>query len=77
MEERLFPLPIVSPSLRKHPFLLEERGETDVFAGYVSLRFRFFDYCYFYWNTQREPLQRREQLPDDTCDECFARSITL
>ena len=35
MEERLFPLPIVSPSLRKHPFLLEERGETDVFAGYV------------------------------------------
>ena len=53
MEERLFPLPIVSP------------------------RFLFFDYCCFYWNTQREPLQRREQLPDDTGDECFARSITL
>ena len=25
-------------SLRKHPFLLEERGETDVFAGYRDYR---------------------------------------
>ena len=53
IEERLFPLPIVSP------------------------RFLFFDYCYFYWNTQQEPLQRREQLPDDTCNDCLARSMTV
>ena len=39
--------------------------------------FLFFDYCYFYWNTQREPLQRREQLPDDNRDDCFARSMTF
>ena len=25
-------------------------------------RFLFFDYCYFYWDTQREPLLRRESL---------------
>ena len=25
-------------------------------------RFLFFDYCYFYWDTQREPLRRREDL---------------
>ena len=25
-------------------------------------RFLFFDYCYFYWDTQREPLRRREQV---------------
>ena len=25
-----------------------------------STRFLFFDYCYFYWDTQREPLRRRE-----------------
>ena len=30
----------------------------------VSLpaRFVFFDYCYFYWDTQREPLLRTESL---------------
>ena len=26
--------------------------------------FYFFDYCYFYWDTQREPLRRSEQLID-------------
>ena len=43
----------------------------------VPQPFLFFDYCYFYWNTQREPLQRREQLPDDNRDDCFARRMTF
>ena len=28
----------------------------------VPARFLFFDYCYFYWDTQREPRRRREDL---------------
>ena len=28
--------------------------------GRVPARFLFFDYCYFYCDTQREPLRRRE-----------------
>ena len=61
-----------SVSLRKHPFLLalrrwgrfaqnvlsdEERGETDVFAGYPSVSFRFlFSLIYYYtlWDSYHE-----------------------
>ena len=25
-------------------------------------RFLFFDHCFFHWDTQREPLRRKEQL---------------
>ena len=28
----------------------------------VPARFLFFDYCYLYWDTQREPRRRREDL---------------
>ena len=28
----------------------------------VPARFLIFDYCYFYWDTQREPRRRREDL---------------
>ena len=28
----------------------------------VPARFLFFDYCYLYWGTQREPRRRREDL---------------
>ena len=41
------------------------RGKTasafSIFPSFPA-RFLFFDYCYFYWETQREPLRRREQV---------------
>ena len=39
------------------------RGKTaPAFSLFPSspVRFLFFDYCYFYWDTQREPLRGRE-----------------
>ena len=42
-----------------------ERGKTAPpfsFSPSSPARFLFFDYCYFYWDTQREPLRRREQV---------------
>ena len=39
-----------------------EKRRSQVFHLFPSspARFLFFDYCYFYWDTQREPLRRRE-----------------
>ena len=40
----------------------KEKGSTQgmMGRGRVPARFLFFDYCYFYCDTQREPLRRRE-----------------
>jgi len=39
-------------------------AEAPAFSLFPSFpaRLLFFDYCYFYWDTQREPLRRREDL---------------
>ena len=34
-------------------------GDFSLFPSPLA-RFLFFDHCYFYWDTQREPLRRRE-----------------
>ena len=38
----------------------EERSPAFSFFPSSPSRFLFFDYCYFYWDTQRKPLRRRE-----------------
>ena len=37
----------------------EKKRGSSLFPSSLA-RFLFFDYCYFYWDTQREPLRRRE-----------------
>ena len=39
----------------------EERREAPAFSLFSSFpaRFLFFDYCYFYWDSQRELMRRR------------------
>ena len=55
------PLCVVERLVRK-----EKRGRIhSVFPRVLSLFFRF-DYCYFYRDTQREPLRRREAAGFET-----------
>ena len=40
----------------------EEERQAPAFSlfPWFPVRFLFFDYCYFYWDTQRKPLRRRQ-----------------
>ena len=44
----------------------KESREAPAFSLFPSspAHFLFFDYCYFYWDTQRESLWRRDTVPD-------------
>ena len=46
------------------PSWMHYMAEAPAFSLFLwsPARFLFFDYCYFYWDTQREPLRRREDL---------------
>ena len=45
-----------------HDWKEKERREAPAFSLFPSFpaRFLFFDYCYFYWDTLREHLRRRQ-----------------
>ena len=59
-----------------------EKGEASAFSLFPSFAasFLIFDYCYFHWDTQREPLRRREilsHLRPDRFWEARSQSFSL
>ena len=46
----------------------KERTEALSLFPFCPARYIFFDYCYFYWHTQREPLGRRDWGLDVSVD---------